>query len=407
MEIDQGDFLLTEAEFSAALNSPGVNTNDLGIRTLPQAARKGRETAGDPYRELDAELRTSLKRAIDTLAAPAKIARFHYTVADRTISRCLLAWSPDMEDTIVTAVKTGESRRVGTWSQSDIISLISRVLAANDTLREENISLALSTRAIVVLLAITEHLRLLHYYSVMRHSEPLQIFNKAEVEARLADAANEDFRWPLLFLEKVMPVSVPRALSPDDVERAIDELLTAGLVENADGEGKIAVYELTGMALRISDELLHDVSKVALGISTFREDGQIGHEVMLLVRSSFNLFLFDLAGQDGAVVSLSADELDALMKHSLAQPSLSPPVSSVRSVKERANAAQTRRSAAPASANCPSCGAELVGESLFCDKCGNPVRGSSPAQCAKCEAELAEGAKFCKKCGTPVKKRAG
>jgi len=322
MQIDQGDFLLTEAELYAALNSLGLTPNDLGLQP---PSLEGQEIAADIYGTLDASLRSKFKEAMTTLTVPAKMAQFHYTVADESISRSILAWPPDEGDTIVAVVRTGANRRVSIRSESDMGLLIAKLLGANDSLREEGISLLLSTEGILVFLAIVEHLRLVRYHSIQTHTEPVNIFNQEEVLARLADASTEDFRWPLLFVEKVMPVSITAALSPEDVARAIEELILVGLVDSVDETGVVQVYELAEAGVRIADSIVHEVSKVALGISAFREDDEIGHEVMLLVRSSFDLFLFDLAGQQGVVASLSAEALNQLMKHVLSRPSFAPP----------------------------------------------------------------------------------
>lgn len=48
---------------------------------------------------------------------------------------------------------------------------------------------------------------------------------------------------------------------------------------------------------------------------------------------------------------------------------------------------------------CPSCGASLAADDMFCRKCGKRVE---PAACASCGASLLPDDAFCPKCGAPV-----
>jgi len=402
MQIDQGDFILSEAELSAALSDVGRTPNGLGIGPI-----EGIDVSGGTGDSLEPSVRPVFDRAMTTLVAPTKIARFHYTVADESISRSLLAWAPGADDDVVALVGTGENRRVSNRSQSSLRLLISRLLAANDTLIEEGISLFLSTGAIMVFLAIAEHLRLVRYHAIQTHATPYNIFNQEEIEARLAAAGVEDFRWPLLFLDKVMPAPIAGALTSKDVDAAMDELILAGLVDSVDETAQLRVYELAGPGVRICDGLLHEVAKVALGISAFRDDGEIGHEVMLLVRSGFDLFLFDLAGQQGAIASLGASSLDELMKGALRPPSALPTEGDALSAPEQ-HAASSASSSAPSTLSCPNCGLALRADARFCSQCGaaivsTPAPGRKAAKvCPVCGHSNRANSDFCVQCGTEL-----
>lgn len=404
MRTDQGDFILSEDELSAVLNTAEGTPNALGLAAGPVEGSKG---AGEILASLDPSLRTALERAIAALISPVKVARFHYTVADESISRSFLAWSAGTDDELIALVKTGENRRISARSQSSMRLLISRLLAANDTLVEEGISLLLSSGAILVFLAIAEHLRMVRYHAIQTHAAPSNFFNQAEVEARLAEAAIEDFRWPLLFLDKVMPAPIAGALTPQDVRVAIDELMLAGLVDQVDESGELQVFELAGPGVRICDALLHEVGKVALGMSAFRDDGEIGHEVMLLVRSGFDLFLFDFAGQQGAIASLGANGLDELLKHAMRPASVQP--SGAAGTVEVAQQAATQ-SATPSSIRCATCGLALPDGARFCSQCGTAVAAApSPAAgrratkaCPACGHANRASSEFCVQCGTQL-----
>ena len=284
---------------------------------------------------------------------------------------------------------------------------VSRLLAANDTLVEEGISLLLSSGAILVFLAIAEHLRMVRYHAIQTHTAPSNVFNQAEVEARLAEAAIEDFRWPLLFLDKVMPAPIAGALTLQDIRAAIDELMLVGLVDQVDESGELQIFELAGPGVRICDALLHEVGKVALGISAFRDDGEVGHEVMLLVRSGFDLFLFDLAGQQGAIASLGAHGLDELMKQAF-RPAAVKPSEAAETVAMSQQAA-TQAATAPG-IRCATCGLSLPDGARFCSQCGAAVAPApSPAAgkratkaCPSCGHANRASSEFCVQCGTQL-----
>ncbi len=56
---------------------------------------------------------------------------------------------------------------------------------------------------------------------------------------------------------------------------------------------------------------------------------------------------------------------------------------------------------APGGRPCPSCGASLEADDMFCRKCGQRL---SPAACTSCGASLLPDDEFCPKCGAPVRR---
>jgi len=56
-------------------------------------------------------------------------------------------------------------------------------------------------------------------------------------------------------------------------------------------------------------------------------------------------------------------------------------------------------STAPATSNCPSCGASIHSDDTFCRKCGTRL---GPSVCTSCGTSLLSDDAFCRKCGTPV-----
>jgi len=169
----------------------------------------------------------------------------------------------------------------------------------------------------------------------------------------------------------------------------------------------LQVFELAGPGVRICDALLHEVGKVALGISAFRDDGEIGHEVMLLVRSGFDLFLFDFAGQKGAIASLGAHGLDELMKQAFLPASVKP--SGAAGTVATPQQPATQAATAPGT-RCATCGLALPEGARYCSQCGTAVAATpQPAagrratkKCPACGHSNRASSEFCVQCGTQL-----
>ena len=393
MEIEQDDFILSDAEIAAGLAA--FPSTSLGLKA-PESLSGGRAAAAGLYDGLDGAQQEKLKGAIRTLAGPARLARFHYTVSDEAVVRSDLAWGAGGDGAIVALTASGGRRRISVRSEAALSLLLAQALAADDRLEKADMSLSLSTAAILVLLAIAEHFKLLRLHAVAAHVEPLLVFKQEEVAARLAEADTEDFRWPLLFFAKVMPVSLPLALTAEDVALAIEELMLAELIAPSDETGEARIYEPTEVGEWVFDNLLHDVSKAAVGISEYREDGEVGHEAVLLVRSAFNLFLFDLSGQEGVFASLSREGLEALSKALFSAAAVAVPAGA-RAVPQTPQAGI--RQPSQAAAVCAACGTALSPGQKFCNKCGAKAEQPRNQFCTKCGTPLPPGAKFCTKCG--------
>jgi len=71
-----------------------------------------------------------------------------------------------------------------------------------------------------------------------------------------------------------------------------------------------------------------------------------------------------------------------------------------RRAQEAAMLGQRIQASGGAGAVCASCGALLVGGSMFCSICG--AKRPEPKKCASCGQELVDGSRFCNKCGAIV-----
>jgi hypothetical protein len=354
--IDGEDYLLEEGDLRALADLIGARSNALSFLPAgdPAAERKARLAA--EFGQLEEAHRQRLAIAIGVLRAPAKIAYLNHTVADETISRGMLAWSPSVPDYIVAMARTGSVRRVSFWTAASLQGSITRILAADAKLPDDGMGSKLPSTAVLTFVAILDQLRAVRLYSMLNHSAPSTMFSPAEIQERLAGAAAEDFRWPLNFTDKVLP-GMAAALTPDDVSKAFQDLIAADLIEPVVEAERSKRYDLTDQGRVICDGVLHDVSKVALSLCDHHPDGQVGHDLALLIRGAFHLFLFAMSGRDGAVCAVNHADLDDLLTRALGSPSAAPVVAEPQ----------------PKQRFCGECGQPATPGIRFCGNCGAPL----------------------------------
>ncbi len=330
MRIDQTDFVLTDGELAAL--TAGIEANELGMRARSAPA----PMAEAPPSEL-ADLVTALVQ-------PAKTARFHYSIAAESLTRGFLAWSA--EGDVVSVTASGTSRRIGRRSPTELAVLTAAVLGDPGSVRPAPLSLSVSSTAVLVWLAVVEHRLETRLAGMLDHYAPERLLHRRDVARRLAESVLEDFRWPLMFFAKVLPVDLPAAVRSDEIDAALDELGSLDLVESVGG---VDLLELTEKGMWLAEEMTGEVSKVGIGVSAFRRDGRVGHETQLLVRTPRHLLLHDLGGVQAVVAALSGSELDTLLEHTFRPP----------------ESAESRF--------CPSCGEPAGAEFRFCPSCGRPL----------------------------------
>jgi len=213
--------------------------------------------------------------------APARGAYLHHAIADESVSRWLLAWSASVPQHIVCAAGLGTGRRICLWTDSIVKASISRTLAAEQKVSDDEIAYKVSSHAILVFLAILDQLRAVRLHAMLVHADPVTTFSPAEIMEKLAGAGKEDFRWPLLFVDKVLP-GLATSLTAHDAAEGLRELIAAKLVEAVVETPQSHRYDLTLGGKVICDAVVHDIGKVALSVCDQRADGQYGHDLVFL-----------------------------------------------------------------------------------------------------------------------------
>jgi hypothetical protein len=375
MRIDQTDFILSEQELAGAVQKLGLRLTDLGMR--PAASDSGADPAAFSvaYGTLPAGEQQRLAGALQTLSQPLRTLKLHYSLADESVTRSVLAWDGMETDTCVAMHQTGAGRRISSRSHSELKSLSRNILAVNDGIREAQIRLNLSAAGLLSWLAIAEQMKLQQLHALLKHEKQAFIFGTKDIEARLSEAGTEDFRWPLMFFDKVMPAAWAQAITKEEMLSAFRELEKAELMEAAGAD----IFELTEKGKWLATEWLHEVSKMALGLSEKRADGQTGFEMLYLVRTAGFLFMINLSGAEGILASIGPDTLEVFLDDWFRAPG----------------------AVAVSSRNCPSCQATLSPGARFCPECGTRLEADANT-CGKCGHTNRPGARFCESCGNSL-----
>ena len=394
--IDGEDYLLAAGDLSALADLIGARSNPLALLPAGDPAADGRARLGAEFAQMDEAHRQRLAIAIGVLRAPSKVAYLNHTIADETVSRGMLAWSTSVSDSIVAVARAGTVRRISYWKPFSLRVSITRILAADQKISDDGIGCKLPSTAVLTFLAVLDQLRAVRLYSMLNHTEPSTAFSPEEIQERLAGAAKEDFRWPLNFVDKVLP-GLAAALTPDDVSTAFQNLIHTNLIEPVLETERSKRYDLTETGKVICDGVLHDVTKVALSLCDHHPDGQYGHDLALWIRGAFHLFLFAMAGQEGAICAVSNADLEEFLNQALALPPA--PAEGGR----QTSAQQAATTPSPAAPICPHCGVAIRPGLKFCEGCGQPLPLGLPLAkewpCPSCGQPVAPEMRFCGNCG--------
>jgi predicted RNA-binding Zn-ribbon protein involved in translation (DUF1610 family) len=420
MIIQENDFLLSEDEIFDLAQHLQPERSRLVI--LPNQAPITPSGIMQDYEQLSEEKRDYLNAIVRGLAYPVRLMRLHYSIADESVSRQLIVWRGE-SDEVITLARNGKVWRASTNSEFGVHTLIKEMLGAGSDLRRDPFALSLSSSSVLVFLGILEQMRYARLYSTLMSQTPVEVFAPVDVMERMHQAVKEDFRWPLAMFEKVLPVRMMDKVQLEDVTEGLNELVKLQLVEACDEKGLL--YQLTPPGFMVADGVLHEVSKAALCITQCRADGVVGHDAVLLVRSSFYLFLFELSGEVGALATLDEEGADLFLAKTMETPdaetvsaatplpgqnpdiSPAPPVEPASQPVEVAPYTTLQSPMPPSSTNiqpliCTHCGKTLKTGAQYCPDCGQAVF-TSPPMVTNVEPAITPQVSVCPSCGNPVK----
>lgn len=312
MKIENGEWIMTAAELAACYeetgNTPGV------FSLIPKGVEEGDGTKrGDDYSSLSEEQRAVLDQCLRVLGDPEQLVLLHYTLADTTVSRSTLAISSAMPGAWATLVQSGKTLQLSFRSPLEIRNLVFEVLAADHSVRPTKLGCDLSTEAALAFLALLDQHRRSWLVSLLKHLEPISLFTVEDVKERLNEAAVNDFRWSLPFVDKVLPIPVSEMAVAQDPRPALLELAEAEIIEPVDEDA--AVFDMTDAGMVLVDGNKQAASRLVLTRTYHTEDGEPAHDVFVLTRTTFDLFMLSMGGAEASLRTLLPGDLDLLIQY--------------------------------------------------------------------------------------------
>jgi len=359
-ETEYKALFLSDKELTTISRYCNCRENPLSLIPAVQPSPEEKEKAVIEFQNLEESNRLLFSEVIAGLAKPSQTGKFHYSIADEALTRMFLAWSSEDKDSVASLARTGDTLALRKTSISEIKALLAQVVALDTAIPSTKISLTLSAAAILVFMASMDYYRKEWYHSLLNHSIPDRTFSTADVLERIYDTSSEDFRWPLIFFTKVLPMSISSSFTDEEVISALKELTDSGLLmrdEAEEGEQGLALYSLTAAGDLITDGFLHDVSKAALSVSAPLDNGEIGHEALLFLRDTNYLWLIDISGNRGEIANINSTSFDKLLLKIMGPPNMDP-----------------TKSSQPGSTICTQCGTAAKPEDRFCSNCGAEIR---------------------------------
>ncbi len=214
--------ILTIGELSFLARQPGSAENILSL--VPKLEIDGKEAVLAEFAKIDKAQRDDYVKAMAMLLAPSQVARVNYSIADETVTRIYLAWRPETRDSVAALALTDGQFAVSLQPADKIERMLGNALAVNAVPKPANLTRTLTANTAIVLIAVMDYFRYGRYLSMLTHIEPPTSFSRQEVMERLEDAAAEDFRWPLLMLDKVFPVPIAGRFKAEGVTAGLEEL---------------------------------------------------------------------------------------------------------------------------------------------------------------------------------------
>jgi hypothetical protein len=332
------------------------------------------------FNQLENAVQKRFTSTLQTLGDPLCTAELHYTIAEHTITRSHLAWPKVEGESLSVLTNRAEDFALTSRSAQEIEALMGQILAVDEGLATANLAVDLTAVTTLVAIGLMDAFRFSQLQSWLTHKLPDQGYSALEVMERIRDASSEDFRWPLLFYEKILPTGSVASITEAEIIEGFKILDEAGLILSLTEEDSTAppdLYSFSNAGELIADGLMHAASKVALRVSRLIGEGEVGHEAFLFIRDPNYLWLFDVAGQEGVVASLDRQcwgELSSQILH--------PPLHGDHSEDAAAPSKEDIHEAATVMrselhvrvASCPKCGGTVKVGNQFCSSCGAAIK---------------------------------
>lgn len=397
MKVIDGELVATSAELVAA---PAVL--DLSVGLLSRIPRvdstpDDEKAVKEFFDSARGEFQALFRAAIATLVDPGRIGTMHFALGEESLRRAILAWGPATGQEAVMMVSRRDGWSIRQTSPEELTDSLASVLLEDVALSPSRIGAALSQEGAFVFLAVLHVLRHGRLRALLSYEpSPVGFNGKAVLEA-LENAGIEDYRWPLLFFDKVLPFSMNGLTWGKQLEASLRELADRGFVEQVKKQKDVWMLTPLGYQFAVADS--QHLTKAGLRITESTEKDLKAHETFLFMRSLQDILMYDLGGREAVITSVTIENLRALLANVLTPPA--------HVLKPRA--ADMSVSTPEAGDSCGQCGTRLEPGAKFCPSCGNKTTAAKTARerkgaktCSKCGAKLNETAKFCANCGMPT-----
>ncbi len=312
MKIENGEWILTPSELAACFKETGNTPGELSLIPKSEEEIDRAKIAEERSTQTEEQL-AILDKCLKVLGDPHQIVLMHYNLADTTVSRSTLATSEELPGAWVTLAQTGKTMRLSFRSQLEIRNLIFEVLAADNTVRPTKMACDLSTAGALTFLALLDQYRRSWLISLIKHLEPVNLFTIEDIKERLNEAEVEDFRWSLPFTDKLLPIPIKEMAVAQDPRPGLLELVEAGIIEPVNEEA--TAFDITEAGQVFIDGNNQAACRLVLTQTYHTEEGEPAHDVFLLTRTSFDLFMVTMGGAEASLTTLLPGDLDLLVRH--------------------------------------------------------------------------------------------
>jgi hypothetical protein len=271
----------------------------------------GKKADLDEFGRLTDAQQQEILNAVKTLYLPECSILWHETIVDQSITRSAAVWDSASPKTWAVISWNGDGIWLRRRSASELALGLEHFLAIYPGLRSNGLHLLLSTAAALTTMAALDHSILVEMLAKLQHASPTAVFGVNEIQSRFEQASVEDFRWPLLFLQKLTPVDILELVERERLLACLNELVEAGLlvrVENKEYQAEDVLFAFSEAGGLLRQGFLHETSKVAWRVSALSSDGNVSHEVFFFLRDPLGLWMFDLTGGEAAITDLDQIE---------------------------------------------------------------------------------------------------
>jgi hypothetical protein len=369
MKLSKGELVLSAAELSAAPAALGLPVGSASRIPVVRATPADEAAVTAFFEGASEAVRDLWHGAIATLARPVRTGVLHHALAEETSGRTILAFGPETGTDAVTLTNAGTDWSIGRRRVDDLVGTIRAILLDGVPLSPMPERVVVSQDAALVFLAVLHVLRVGRLKALLEHEISPVAFTPDALLAAFDAAALDDFRWPLLFFDKVLPASLDGVEWESRIPAALADLAKHGLITETKHTD---TWIPTPLGWRFVAADAQHLTRVGVRVGDVRADGVEAHETFLLERTLQDVVMIDLGGREAVVASLVFEDLTKLLVAALTPPPelLAPPKPATLRAAAESAAAQR-----PAPRFCASCGAKLKPGAKFCAECGAPIGG--------------------------------